>query len=129
MGIHVLYVWQRNPSLEVVRINASRFFKQLFRSSVGQIRISKSSSIYNYKWVIELRIEGPPAHDPSCREQAIKQFTEHFLFRGFGTTAHLWGTEVSILAGDQQDGKPRDQLIVLPTISMKELLNGKSPSR
>jgi hypothetical protein len=51
------------------------------------------------------------------------------MFRGFGTTAHLWGTEVSILAGDQQDGKPRDQLIVLPTISMKELLNGKSPSR
>jgi len=69
-----------------------------------------------------VQIEGPPAHDPEYREAVRSQFTEHFVSRGFGSGAVLEHFEVSILAGDSQDGKPPSQLIVLPLLDLKSLL-------
>lgn len=110
---------------EEVSYNARKFFKQLFHTDAGQVRVSQipTDAFRTTLWSIDLRIEGPPAHDPDCRESVQKQFTEHFMKRGF-KLAQFRSMEVSILAGDSQDGKPPDQLIVMPTLITKEMIDG-----
>ena len=106
-----------------VSYNARKFFKQLFNTDVGQVRVNSwpTDSFKTTLWSIDLRIEGPPAHDPDCRASVQKQFTEHFMKRGF-RLPQFKSMEVSILAGDVQDGKPPDQLIVMPTLVTKEMI-------
>lgn len=112
----------RRPPVVEVRDNARRFFKQLFRTDVGQIRVSWA---VGGTWTIELRLEGPPAHDPDCRASAQHQFVEHFMKRGFGPYSELVSMDVAILAGDEQDGKPSSQLIVLPPIALPPAMAAK----
>lgn len=63
-------------------------------------------------WRIECHIEGPPAHDPEYVNSVRHEFNR-FVFSGWGLGA-MGTVEAKVLAGDQQDGVPRQQLIVMP---------------
>lgn len=104
------------PTVREVRENAGRFFKKGFQSSAGRIRVLHPDVL---SYVIEVEIEGPPAHDPDYRTHVKRHFIEHFLFKGFGYSARLVRFDVKILSGDRQDGTPADQLIAIPTIPLR----------
>lgn len=72
-----------------------------------------------------LEIEGPPAHDPGLVEKVRQQFADVFVAQGFGHGARLTRFEVGVLAGDQQDGKPPDQLLVMPRADFSAQMWGK----
>lgn len=95
-----------------VRMNVRRYFAAGF-GTIGRFRVTKPN-LWAYE--VEVEVEGPPAHDPEYRERVKRQFIEHFLFRGFGLSARLVRFEVKVLAGDQEDGRPPDQMIVIPPI-------------
>lgn len=92
--------------------NSRRFFKLLF-GSVGRARCDQVGR--DFTFTVEL--EGVPAHDPQYVKDVKRQFTKHFMHRGFGFSARLTLFEVGVLSGDKQDGKPPDQLLVLPQLS------------
>lgn len=105
----------RAQSPDTIADNARRFFRQLFRSSLGQVRCDLRRKASGDRYQITVEIEGPPAHDPACQDAARRQFVRDFLKPGFGPSARCTGLEVSILAGDRQDGQPRIQLLVMPS--------------
>lgn len=95
-----------------VKYNLSRFARNAF-GSTSQINIVWDGKSY----VIKIRSEGHPAHDPSYQKYFLENFTKFFV-NGFGL-----GTSVNMLvkveAGDKQDGKPAEQLIILPSINLR----------
>lgn len=109
---------RQRPTVQEVNDNARRFFKQLFHSSVGRVKCEEQSGYY----AITLEIEGIPAHDPGVRRDAEMQFERNFVKKGFGTEARLTRFIVGILAGDQQDGKPPEQLLVMPHVSLTKMM-------
>ena len=98
------------PSVQEIADNARRFYKLLFASSIGHVR----ADIQGRHITIVCEIEGPAAHDPDLRANAIYRIREHFIRKGFGHADA--NVEVGILAGDVQDGKPPTQLIVMPHV-------------
>jgi hypothetical protein len=94
-----------------VELNAARWLRRGF-GSVGEARVTRTIE----GWRIEARVEGVPAHDPAYVASVKREFRERFCAQGWGPLA--WGdVRVRILAGDQQDGRPRDQWIGLPTVA------------
>lgn len=85
----------------------------------GRARITKPSVL---EYVFEVEVEGPPAHDPDYRKHVKREFIGNFMFKGFGYQSSLVRFEVKPLAGKFVDGKPADQLIVMPPLS--DLLKG-----
>ncbi len=63
------------------------------------------------QFVVEAQVEGAAAHDPDYEDSVRKQWRA-FCQQGFGSMV-LAETEVKILAGDVQDGKPPAQLLVV----------------
>jgi len=100
------------PSFEEVLTNARAYFTKLF-GHAGRIRVEQPDFL---TFRIFVQVEGKPANDPDFRTHVKRQFIENFIFKGFGFCAKLVEFDVKILAGDRQDGTPRDQLIVVPTI-------------
>lgn len=104
-------IWGKPIPIGEVRTNVARWLKTGF-GSAGQARISESLENGRVAVVIEADIEGVPAHDPSYVRQ-VRKALRGFVEKGWGVTAYST-VDVKIMAGDQQDGKPADQLIVLP---------------
>lgn len=100
------------PSFEEVKLNWAKFVAQGFQTTVGQVHVVQIGRMYR----LTARVEGRPAHDPTYKEDVFRRVREHFVYRGFGNAARVIKSEVSILAGDTQDGKPPSQLLVMPTI-------------
>jgi hypothetical protein len=75
-------------------------------------------------YVIVLEIEGVAAHDRALQAFVQRRFTEQFIVQGFGTHAMLSRYVVGVLAGDQQDGQPPDQLLVVPFGEVRTSLYG-----
>lgn len=96
--------------LQLIIDNARRFFRQGFKTTIGQVRCDKQGSYYT----LIVEVEGPTAHDPQYRYHVKEEFEHRFMRPGFGPRATLRVFEVGILCGDQQDGKPPDQLLVMP---------------
>jgi len=98
----------KSRNFEEVKTNCLRFGRKAF-GSTGQMNISHWS---NGQYIVKVRTEGHPVHDPNyvrwMNSNWQKFFTEGF---GKGTTSTL---ETKLEAGDAQNGKPRDQLIILP---------------
>jgi hypothetical protein len=85
----------------------------------GRADAAAPGAVPNTPWAlcIECRVEGVAVHDPQLRAAAERQIRDHFLARGFGQAAADQATvDAVLLAGDTQDGKPPQQVIVLPTI-------------
>lgn len=93
-----------------VRSNVARFMSKAF-GSASQMRITKQS---NGLWVFQIRSEGHPVHDPTYVSFLASNFQKFFI-AGFGV-----GTKVSVTAkleaGSAQNGRPADQLVILPSI-------------
>ncbi len=106
------------PTLRECRSNFSRWCSLGFASTVGRVRCTCTASAAGTVYLFVVEIEGPPAHDPGYRDAVRRQFAGRFMRTGFGSGAHLCRFEVSVLAGDRQDGSPPDQLLVLPTLAV-----------
>lgn len=114
----VIRAHRKRPSKADIIDNARRFFALTFRSTVGQVMVD----VWRNTYTIYLVIEGPAAHDPSVQDAIERQFREHFICRGFGVGARLEKMEVGLLAGSREDGRPPDQLIVMPRIDWRSTI-------
>ncbi|MGH7184698.1 MAG: hypothetical protein ACREIB_00235 [Pseudomonadota bacterium] len=101
------------PPVKECADNARRYFAKGFQSTVGRVRCDQQGTYYCF--IVE--IEGPPGHDLEYVESVKRNFVERFMAQGFGPSARLVRFEVGILAGDQQDGKPPDQMLVMPGLA------------
>lgn len=108
----------RRPPLNEVVENARCYVALAFKSRMGRVRGEQSGA--RYRLVVE--IEGPPAHDPGYVGAWRRDFLRRFVRQGFGPSADLVRLEVSILAGDAQDGSPPSQVIVLPHLDARAML-------
>ncbi len=115
------YEGGRRIPTAAVTVNARRFMAALF-GSVGRMKVEtrlvKSGAITQVYHVITAQVEGVAAHDPGLVQTVRLQFERDFVKKGMGPLATST-VEVKILAGDQQDGKPRSQLVVLPGIKVE----------
>ena len=102
----------RHPPFKDVKENAARWIRMGF-GSAGQIRVQEKLST----WVITLDVEGVPAHDQEYVASVLLQFQKNFVEKGWGPLA-VGIVEAKVLAGDKQDGKPREQLVVMPKIQL-----------
>lgn len=95
-----------------VQYNAARWLRMGF-GSVGRVRV------YGVPrgWRIEALVEGAPAHDPGYRENVRLEFIR-FVEQGWGMWAlpKMW--EPKIMAGSKQDGRPREQMIEVPSLRL-----------
>lgn len=109
------------PSVAKCRENASRFFRKGFKTATGRIRVFRHDVTH---YIFQVQVEGVPAHDPEYKTYVKRKFIGDFMFKGFGYQSKLVGFDARILAGNQQGGKPADQLIAMP--SFQTLLKGLS---
>lgn len=100
---------RRAPFAEV-ELNALRWLRLMF-GSVGQGRVEESA---NGLIEIVAEVEGVPAHDPGYVAHVRRKFRA-FVVAGWGVAA-VDSVSVKVLAGDVQDGRPRSQLVVMPSI-------------
>jgi hypothetical protein len=100
----------RRPVPLVVKLNVARFGRLVF-GSASQMRLRQMPDDV---WEITVRTEGHPVHDPSYTEWMHAQWRT-FLSLGFGAACRI-DVHARLEAGDQQDGRPADQLIILPTV-------------
>lgn len=113
-----LWVWRVEPQrkvalpFEVVKSTAARFVRRQF-GSAGQMRITEDTTAYKF----EVRVEGPPAHDPAY-VTAIKTVFARFFVEYFGPGTQVVLTGPRIQSGSRQDGRPPEQLIILPSIPL-----------
>lgn len=111
-------VEDRNASRSKQEIlsNARTYFRMLFRSSVGRIRVDRRSTFaYRFVgWRIVIEIEGPPAQDPAYRKAAATDILTQFVEKGFRHRRAR--VDVALLAGQTEDGRPPSQLLVIPPI-------------
>ena len=101
------------PDVDECADNARRYFAKGFRSTIGRVRCDRQGTYY----VFVVEIEGPPGHDPDYADAVKRDFTERFMAQGFGPGARLVRFVVGVLAGDQQDGRPPEQLLVMPGLA------------
>ena len=100
----------RTVPAQDLRENADRWLRQGF-GSCGRFRLRFRR---NGAVMIEADVEGVPAHDPGY-VASVRMAFARFVEQGWGPVAQAQ-TEVQLLAGDAQDGRPRSQLVVMPTI-------------
>jgi hypothetical protein len=103
----------RGVSKKEVDYNISRWFLKGF-GDVGIYSIKREVFGSCTGWHIKLIIEGAPAHDPNYTSSVRKQFNK-FVELGWGNLA-LGNVKAKILAGNKQEGRPNDQVIILPTV-------------
>jgi hypothetical protein len=106
---------RQGPSFAMVQANCARFGRKAF-GSAGQMHIERKLHERRVVYVVQVRVEGPPAHDPEY-VAFMQRSWERFFVEGFGynTTVSL---EVRVEAGDVQDGRPPAQLIILPPLGV-----------
>lgn len=103
----------RRPEYADVKENCARFGRLLF-GSASQMRIRQAAQDGRMYWEVAVLSEGHPVHDGSYTEWMHRQWRD-FFEQGFGMSCEVQ-SHARLEAGDRQDGKPADQLIVLPTL-------------
>jgi hypothetical protein len=101
----------RNRPFENVRENIARFMRKGFGSG-SEMRLTRNGQNY----VVEVRTEGHPAHDPGYVSYMTTNIHTFFV-AGFGLGT-VCKTEVKVEAGSMQDGKPAEQLMMLPPLTL-----------
>ena len=98
-----------------VEQNIAKWFRMGF-GTVGQFKVQRARGAPRViGWTIRLQIEGVDAHDPAYVASVRQQFRQRFVAQGWGPLACGF-VRATLLAGDRQDGTPRAQLIVMPSI-------------
>lgn len=102
---------------DTVRTNCARFYRKAFGSPT-ELRIVANA----LRWTIDCRTEGHPAHDPTYVAWMTAQLRQ-FLANGFGAASAV-RVDVTVEAGDTQDGTPADQMIggPPPVVLVNQLL-------
>lgn len=114
----IVYEGGQHAPYEDVKLNAARWLRAKF-GSVARARVEEKllvqRGISQKYYVIEAQVEGVPAHDPQLVAAVRQSFAKDFVFKGWGPLATS-DVKVRVMAGDEQDGKPRKQLVVLPRV-------------
>ena len=107
-------VWEagKRPARADVELNVARWLRKGF-GSVSAARVSKTV----LGWRFECLTEGRPAHDPEY-VAAVRSGFKDFVEKGWGVLASC-KVNVKIMAGSKQDGKPAEQMVVMPHIDLR----------
>ena len=109
----------KRPDYATVMNNCARFGRLIF-GSVSRMRLRHATDEYGkLYWEITVMSEGHPVHDPKYAEWMHNQWIR-FLKNGFGTLCEI-RTHARLEAGDRQDGRPADQLIMLPPLHIGDM--------
>jgi len=103
---------RRRPSLEDVRVNAMKFARAVFKTTVGECRVRV---LRPGRYEVAFHVEGPPVHDSAYRDAMRHTWLTRFALPGFGPLATL-SMEASLLSGSYEDGRPSVSLIVAPPL-------------
>jgi hypothetical protein len=68
-------------------------------------------------WEVAVLTEGHPVHESPYVEYVHDQWKKFFV-QGFGPGCEIQ-THARLEAGDRQDGRPADQLIILPSLPVQ----------
>lgn len=90
--------------------NCGRFGRKAF-GSASEMRITTRAG----KLIVDVRTEGHPVHEAAYVAWMRQQWTRFFR-NGFGNKTRV-DLETKLEAGSRQDGRPADQLIVLPPMA------------
>jgi len=101
-----------SPRFSQVKLNCARFGRLLFGGASEMLLEQIAPPGGRAYWDVQIRTEGPPAHDPQYVVWMHVQW-DRFFRHGFGATCDVQSA-VKIEAGSRQDGKPADQVIMLP---------------
>jgi hypothetical protein len=108
----------QRPSYALVRENCARFGRLVF-GSVSQMRLRCATDdrgrLY---WEVAVLTEGHPSHETAYAEWMHAQWRTFFQ-HGFGPSCEVQA-HARLEAGDWQDGRPADQLIILPALKLDE---------
>lgn len=103
----------KQRSFSVVKDNIARFGIKAFGSG-SQARIRQTGRGY----ILEILTEGHPVHDPAFK-QYMKENWEKFFVSGFGNGTTVKMT-AKLMAGSGQEGKPADQMLILPKLEVSD---------
>jgi hypothetical protein len=107
----------KRPSYSLVKKNSARFGRLLF-GSASEMRIVCATDDYGrLYWEIAILTEGHPVHESAYVNWIHRQWAKFFR-RGFGQTCEIHN-HARLEAGDRQDGRPADQLIMLPSLPLE----------
>lgn len=107
----------KSVPFEDIKSNAVRWIRKGF-GTAGQARISEVLERGRFIILIEVEVEGVPAHDPDYLA-SVKRGFRRFVEQGWGLIA-TFSVETEIMAGDIQNGQPRAQLVVIPKIRLED---------
>ena len=111
----------KRPNLATVKYNCAKFGKKVFQSASEMsvmcgLEKAKPGEKRRLFWEIDIRTEGHPVHDTAYVEY-VHDLWRRFFREGFGQQCEI-NCKAKLEAGDRQDGKPADQLIIIPTIKI-----------
>lgn len=108
----------KRPNVATVKANCARFGRLVF-GSASEMRLRCATEQGRMYWEVAVRSEGHPVHDPGYTEWMHAQWKKFFR-EGFGPTCEVQ-VHARLEAGDRQDGRPADQLIILPSVMQREI--------
>jgi hypothetical protein len=107
----------RRPTYHDVKRNAARFGRLLFGSASEMRIVCATDDHGRLYWEVAVLTENHPVHEPLYVAWMHKQWAKFFR-RGFGPACEI-RPHARLEAGDRQDGRPADQLIILPTLAIE----------
>src|ERR1041384_418336 len=106
------------PLYRDVKANCARFGRLMFGSASEMHVLCGRDEYGRLYWEIKVRSEGHPVHDPRYVEW-MHGVWRQFFQNGFGQTCDVW-PHARLEAGDREDGRPPDQLIIMPSVKFME---------
>lgn len=106
---------RKRPDFATVKQNCARFGLLMF-GSASEMRITQATDYWGRMyWEIAVLTEGHPVHEVLYTEWMHTQWVK-FLRSGFGKACEVQ-SHARLEAGDRQDGRPADQLIIMPSLN------------
>ena len=105
----IVYEVGRHVPKKDVESNMARWITKLW-GSAAKLRVSKVQN----NWEIEVVVEGPTANDKNAVCFVAREF-DSFVHKGW-SYGGFGNVMVRVLAGEDVQGRPRDQWIDMPTI-------------
>lgn len=99
------------PTFDTVQANTARFMRKAF-GQAAQCRIRRFRTV----WVVEVLADAQRHPDDKPTFVALSRDFTTFFRNGFGHSADV-RVKARLMAGERVDGKPPDQLLMMPTIS------------
>lgn len=102
------------PALSEFKLNTERFLRSTGKFQSGtQIKITEEPTRYTLELLVDTDLHPHDAETRAYYEQAFQKF--YALGLGALTTVTL---KTDLMAGERLDGKPPDQLLIVPPFSI-----------